>query len=315
MKNFKYWCFVTLTYNPDSLESGFYIADVVEYQGFKVPLYSLCKRDFKLFLKRVKKNYGKPLKYFLCGEYGSRTLRPHGHCIFLFDDPSLIGVIEKAWKSGFTFFTRNRITGLKYNEKSYELNNALAYTCKYACKKSSHPFFYDDKGNWRKDLAVKPFRLMSKSLGETYIFSDSFAKAQRLAERYSIATDLPDLQELFQYPKPTKRGVVNVPLPRYYTNKLTKFIAPDETKRKLTLSTDNVLIETPYTGVKSTPFGTCYKTDLRIRAARRYKVLRQSGYTDAQALEQLSMSNPQQVELCEKELSRKNDVFFNKSKF
>lgn len=54
--------FVTLTYDPEHLpEDG-----------------SINVRTPQLWLKRLRK-YGK-ISYFLCGEYGSDTLRPHYHC-------------------------------------------------------------------------------------------------------------------------------------------------------------------------------------------------------------------------------------------
>lgn len=55
-------CFLTLTYDDDHLpEDG-----------------SLDVRDFQKFLKRVRRR-GFDVRYFHCGEYGPRTLRPHYH--------------------------------------------------------------------------------------------------------------------------------------------------------------------------------------------------------------------------------------------
>jgi hypothetical protein len=84
-------CFITLTYAPEHLpKSG-----------------SLDKRDFQLFMKRLRKKYGSGVRYFHCGEYGQtckvcgfsykvcfqrcrkwdpRIGRPHYHaCLFNFD--------------------------------------------------------------------------------------------------------------------------------------------------------------------------------------------------------------------------------------
>lgn len=55
-------CFLTLTYE-------------------KSPLF-LKKRDLQLFLKRFRKAiYPHKIKYFACGEYGSKNYRPHFHLI------------------------------------------------------------------------------------------------------------------------------------------------------------------------------------------------------------------------------------------
>jgi len=59
-------CFITLTYDNENL-----------------PLNgSLDKRDFVLFMKRLRKQIGK-VRFFHCGEYGEQYGRPHHHaCLF-----------------------------------------------------------------------------------------------------------------------------------------------------------------------------------------------------------------------------------------
>jgi len=43
----------------------------------------LCYRDVQLFMKRARKRFKLPLRYFVCGEYGDVTKRPHYHmCLF-----------------------------------------------------------------------------------------------------------------------------------------------------------------------------------------------------------------------------------------
>ncbi|WNK14184.1 MAG: replication initiator protein [Microvirus sp.] len=41
---------------------------------------SLDYRDYQLFMKRARKHYG-PFRFFMCGEYGDQTRRPHYHAI------------------------------------------------------------------------------------------------------------------------------------------------------------------------------------------------------------------------------------------
>ena len=42
----------------------------------------LCPDDMTLFFKRLRKHFkNEKIKYFYCGEYGSRTYRPHYHLI------------------------------------------------------------------------------------------------------------------------------------------------------------------------------------------------------------------------------------------
>lgn len=90
--------FVTLTYDDESIPKD----------GL------LSKRDLKNFVKRVSYNVGKSVRYFACGEYGSRNGRPHYHCLlfgFDFADKSYWSVrgsnpvwrssdLEKWWPKG-----------------------------------------------------------------------------------------------------------------------------------------------------------------------------------------------------------------------
>lgn len=64
-------CFVTLTYARDALP----------------PNGSLEHRDFQLFLKRVRKHFGKRrVRFYMCGEYGPTSGRAHYHaCLFNVD--------------------------------------------------------------------------------------------------------------------------------------------------------------------------------------------------------------------------------------
>lgn len=98
--------FVTLTYNNESLS-----------YGQKEP--TLVKRDLQLFLKRLRKvhekRFGKacaPIKYYACGEYGSKTHRPHYHIImFNLLDTSLV---HDSWGQGHTLSMPLRDGGTAY---------------------------------------------------------------------------------------------------------------------------------------------------------------------------------------------------------
>lgn len=57
--------FITLTYDDDH----------VPVDG------SLRYRDFQLFMKRLRKRLGYRFRFFVAGEYGAETLRPHYHAI------------------------------------------------------------------------------------------------------------------------------------------------------------------------------------------------------------------------------------------
>ena len=129
-------CFITLTYSDTDGE--------------------LCKRDYQLFLKRLRKYiYPKKIRYFLCGEYGSKKKRPHFHCLifgYIFDDLRffyekkgikyyLSETLSKLWNNGYVLVQRID-------------DNCLKYVTKYMQKLVS----YDDK-------TVKPFVAMSNRPG------------------------------------------------------------------------------------------------------------------------------------------------------
>jgi hypothetical protein len=124
-------CFVTLTYDPDSVPR--------DSDGVHV----LRKPDLQKFFKRWRKSCG-PVRYFSCGEYGDQTQRPHYHAV-LFGLPMSDAVaeqIQQTWKLGFTQTT--------------ELTPERAsYVAHYATKKLLKP---DAKG-----LAGRPpeFSMMS----------------------------------------------------------------------------------------------------------------------------------------------------------
>lgn len=103
-KKHEHNCFITLTYNDDNLPDK----------------ASLKKRDFQKFMKRLRKyllRFAIKVRYFACGEYGSKGNRPHYHCIlFGYDFPDKYffcrdnrgnnlyrsPVLEKIWQFGFS---------------------------------------------------------------------------------------------------------------------------------------------------------------------------------------------------------------------
>lgn len=61
--------FCTLTYSPEKLP----------FVSLDNPSSTLVPKDLQLFLKRLRKAYPQPLRFFAVGEYGDRTWRPHYH--------------------------------------------------------------------------------------------------------------------------------------------------------------------------------------------------------------------------------------------
>lgn len=76
-------CFVTLTYHPKFC-----------------PDYGLDKKHVQKYMKRLRKVCSDKLRYFLVGEYGTRTQRPHYHIIlFNYGERNIETEIRQAWSS------------------------------------------------------------------------------------------------------------------------------------------------------------------------------------------------------------------------
>lgn len=116
-------CFLTLTMSPEYMES-------------RENPWSLDKTEFQRFMKRLRKRYGKKVRYFHCGEYGEKNSRPHYHAIIFgmdFEDKELFQVrdeirlytsetLAKLWPYGFSTI----------GEVSME---SCAYVARYVTKK------------------------------------------------------------------------------------------------------------------------------------------------------------------------------------
>lgn len=114
-------CFVTLTYDNDCLPPG----------------GSLVKRDFQLFMKKLRKARGKGIRYYMCGEYGDLNKRPHYHAIYFgldFADKKVAGqngrgdvYYESAQLSGLWGLGRCMLGDVTFD--------SAAYVARYVMKK------------------------------------------------------------------------------------------------------------------------------------------------------------------------------------
>lgn len=106
--------FITLTYNDDHYP----------YCG------SVCKRDVQLFLKRLRKLcQPDKLRYFVCGEYGERTWRPHYHGVIYGTDD--VELVEMSWRSGSQTGAQEPLGFVSCGELNIK---SAYYVSKYAVK-------------------------------------------------------------------------------------------------------------------------------------------------------------------------------------
>lgn len=124
--------FVTLTYDDSFLKFD---------NGIPV----LSRRDVQLYHKRLRKKIDKKLNYFLVGEYGPTTLRPHYHAIYFGLDLTYSDAIGASWQNG-------------YHSVSLISDGRISYVAKYSLLPSKLDEFYLKKER-------KPFMICSKGMG------------------------------------------------------------------------------------------------------------------------------------------------------
>lgn len=167
--------FVTLTYNTNSVP--------LTQKGFM----NLNKADVQKFMKRLRKLSNEKLKYYVCGEYGSKNMRPHYHMIIFNADKEKI---ERAWALD------NKPIGQIYIGDVNEAS--IGYTLKYMCKKGKIPMHYNDD-------RIKEFSLMSKGLGSNYLTPQMIKWHKKDIEK-----------RMFCNIKDNKK----IAMPRYYKDKI-----------------------------------------------------------------------------------------------
>lgn len=160
-------CFLRLSYRNEDLPTVTSIST-----GRQIG--TLSKRDFQLFMKRLRRKIEpKEVRFFACGEYGDRFSRPHYHALLFghnFDD-------KEIYRVGFK--NRNRKSNRRTNEadlfKSQELEDiwgkgyctigevtleSAAYVARYTMKKikgKESDAYYDGR--------LPEFALMSRRPG------------------------------------------------------------------------------------------------------------------------------------------------------
>ena len=175
--------FVTLTYDTEYVP--------LTEKGYM----NLDKTDIQKFFKRLRKLSKTKIKYYVCGEYGTKKMRPHYHIILFNANKEHI---QKAW------ILNNKPLGSMHIGQVNEAT--IGYTLKYMTKKGKIPLHYNDDRQ-------KEFSLMSKRLGDNYI-------TKKMIEWHKK-----DLE---------KRMYVNIPdnkkiaMPRYYKDKIYTELEKDK---------------------------------------------------------------------------------------
>lgn len=216
--------FLTLTYDNDHIT--FCHCNELGEPDFG----TLVKRDVQLFMKRLRKKFSdRTIRFFCCGEYGDRTLRPHYHLILFGIGINDLGCLRSV---GFNelrqeIYTSDIISNLWSNgfisvaDVSWR---TCAYVARYVVKKS-----IGDHGAINEYLNQLPeFTLMSRrpGLGSQY---------------YDDHPDCLDYQTIYLS---SSDGSLKVSIPKYYLNKL-KLTDPNRydniIEDRKTFANDNML--------------------------------------------------------------------------
>ncbi|WNK13355.1 MAG: replication initiator protein [Microvirus sp.] len=187
--------FITLTYRNEDLK-------------FNFARPTLFPEHLTNFFKRYRKKYGK-LRYFACGEYGSRTNRPHYHAIIFghdFEDKKFHKFTEQGHKT-YNSDSLNRLWthgDCLIGDVTFE---SIAYVARY---------------------------IMDKKLGETASYYEQHAiepEFVRMSRRPGIGSDWYDKYQgdVFPHDRMIIRGGIETNVPRYYTEKQVK-LDPEKMK-------------------------------------------------------------------------------------
>jgi len=187
-------CFITLTYKNSEL--------VYTKDG----LPTLFHEHFQLFMKRLRKKFGENISFFMAGEYGDRTHRPHYHAILfgvdfkdkmllrkneMGDDIFISETLEKLWGHNDSELKPNEI-----GEANYK---TAAYIARYVVKK----------------LTGKMAPLYEGRTPDYGKASRQYAIGKKWLEKY-----WPDI---FNYNELILPDGSSAPIPRYYVNWLQKY--------------------------------------------------------------------------------------------
>ncbi len=168
--------FCTFTYNELNLPYNCYIDDETGEIGYKS---TLVKSDFQKFVKRLRDRYSRrydnDLRYYACGEYGTKSARPHYHAIIFglkLDDLQ----VYKQTSLGYTLYTSDWLSdiwGKGYVIIGDVTFDSCAYVARYVCKKQygDNAVIYD-KYNFESEFNVMSLK---PAIGRQW-FEDNFNK-------------------------------------------------------------------------------------------------------------------------------------------
>nr|QJB19844.1 MAG: replication initiator protein [Microvirus sp.] len=197
---------VRLLHESEFWENSIFLT--LTYDDYHLPENnSLRKRHLQLFFKRLRKNTGKKIKYFACGEYGDNTERPHYHSIVFGLGYNDIEDIKLAWT--YCNWDIPTISNKSFGKVEPD---SIRYVCQYIDKKLSGEKADEEYDNKKREPV---FKIQSNGLSLKYIekykdgiFQRSYITVngnKRSIPRYYINKAEIDNNEMHEYAEKKER--------------------------------------------------------------------------------------------------------------
>lgn len=252
--------FLTLTYDESSIPKRNYVDNG---SGLYLSKVSLDKRDVQLFLKRLRIFYSrylnvKKIRFFMCGEYGPRTQRPHYH-LLLFNLPVYDKVLYSKNEYGSPTFT-SKILSKLWGKGNCIIGNVSYESASYVARYTAKKIYKADKTS--KLGLVSEYVSMSRKpgIGEGW-FKSNYIKLYRQGS----------------IPIATSMGKFNITPNRYFDKLYSRIISEEDfisLKRKRQFKASR-LIETRL-GVANIPDNLFYEKN-EILAISKKKLVKKRG--------------------------------------
>lgn len=184
--------FVTLTYDNDHVpwscssdpETGEVTQDVM----------TLCKRDFQLFMKRLRKALpDQRLRFFAAGEYGSESFRPHYHAIIFGLELNDLVLYKRALNDKYSYYNSPTLERA-WSRDGVKIGHVVvgkvtwetcAYTARYILKKQK-----GQTASVYDEFNIEPeFSLMSRKPGIARNFYEQNKSRILLRSFFNISTE------------------------------------------------------------------------------------------------------------------------------
>lgn len=191
--------FLTLTYDDEHLPGGSIFVSDEETGEIKAEVHSLVKKDLTDFIKRLRYVYDGELRYLACGEYGSKSYRPHFHLIVFGLNLNDLNILKRNFQ-GDLYYTSPTISKI-WKHGFHTIGEVTSESAGYVARYTTKKLLGKDGKLYDKYNIVPPFLTMSLKPGIGYNFY------------------LDNKEKIYEFDNfiiSTNRGSQNCSVPRYF---------------------------------------------------------------------------------------------------